>query len=608
MPISVITNFQVNANQPIDTRLVATSSSSLNNMQYKYTGLTVYRTDTNLNYTWNGSNWVVSSNGIYGGSGSLAANTYVDFGSLGDTSGNKTNEFVFSASSSNDRADYNTSFVRNFTGTGYEYVEYKSQLIFRDNILGTLNGPYISLNPYDGLNSKVGGIAFGTGDTTNDVVSERFRIEGNGIIRFKPDSTATSFMNIGKNSTNLPFLGFNWDGVERDDNSRAASFIEFNSGNISINNFNGVSVTHSAIFTRDSIFINGGLQISGGTLSTARNITFGSLDSSAYRVSSSNNFGILYDSAPTRNYAALISTGASVNVPRQHLRWTTVGNDGLITVLSPMVFTSSTTNVNIFASTIRSEYKAQMWDNVFNPDYGANVAAKDADTYSDLAFSRTTTSGENVKFDSDDGETANAGMIFVKPVGFAQGFPSDVVKTTGEFVIMIGQGYASSTTSESDVSKNTFSVDARDYDRIYYFYLDGYRKQIPHQVRWWLGEPGATTNWIQIGNIETGNKNNINTGSLSYGSITDNASRFYSQTVFVPSGMAFKIQFRFHLTWSLATKTNDSNSPRVFINVIRSGKFRTLASVPPTTASPIVGNLGYPGSPAEVGAGGGGGG
>ncbi len=75
MSISVITNFKVNAYTPIDSRLVATNSAALNEIQYPYEGLTVFTKDRNLNYTYNGSAWQVSSNGIYGGSGSMVGST-----------------------------------------------------------------------------------------------------------------------------------------------------------------------------------------------------------------------------------------------------------------------------------------------------------------------------------------------------------------------------------------------------------------------------------------------------------------------------------------------------------------------------------------------------
>ena len=45
--ISIISNFDVNQSVPIDSRLVATSSTERNAIQYKYAGLKVYQVDIN---------------------------------------------------------------------------------------------------------------------------------------------------------------------------------------------------------------------------------------------------------------------------------------------------------------------------------------------------------------------------------------------------------------------------------------------------------------------------------------------------------------------------------------------------------------------------------
>jgi hypothetical protein len=604
MPISVITNFSINDSVPFDTRLVATSSTSMDNMLYKYDGLTTYRSDLGLNYTYDGSTWSVSSNGIYGGSGNLSsANTTVNFGTVSSSLNSTSNKFVLKSYSGGD-SNPNSLRVENYFdryGSGYSGVSYKSQFIFSENEdQGIYYGAYIMYNPKPLFNSGRGGISFGvlpegvfSQNTESADPYERMRIDGNGIIRFKPNSTvndSTKSLNIGVDSLNdKPFIGFNWNGSTTDDsNPNEGSYVQFNDSVVSIHNFSSGTGTHSAIFSKGLVRVNGSLEVTGGTISTNKNISFGAADSGVYFVSSNGN-GIKYD--PQRGYAAL--TFKPSTVPLDILTW----NNTQVSISRPIVATGSAT-ITAY-NTITSYFKSQMWDNVFNPDYGVNVPAKNADDYSDLVFKRTSASGENVKNNSDDENTANSNNIFVKQIGFSTGSPSDTVKTTGEFVIMIGASYVSSTSDETLVSKNTFSVDARDYDRIYYFYLDGMRLQIPHQVRWWLGEPGTTTNWIQIGNIETGNKFNNNRAATSYGSANDYASRYYSQTVLVPAGMAFKIQFRFHLTWNLDIASSNTNSPRVFMNVIRSGKFRRLGYVPPTTATTYTGGLGYPGSAAD---------
>ena len=609
MPISVITNFSINDSVPFDTRLVATSSEALNNMLYKYRGLTTYRTDVGLNYTYDGSTWAVSSNGIYGGSGDLSSDTTVNFGTVSASPlTSDSNRLTFQSYSGGD-SNPNSVRVENYFirhSSNFLGISYKNQLILSENNDQALyNGPYIMYNPKPLFNGGIGGISFGvlagTLDPEETPSYERMRIDGSGIIRFKPNSTVdenTKSVNIGIDSTNTrPFIGFNWNGSGVDTGTDA-SYVQFNDSVVSIHNFSSLTGTHSAIFSKGLVRVNGSLEVTGGTISTNRNISFGAADGGVYFVSSNGN-GIKFDSRSNNSYAALTYRPTPSSPISDILTW----NSTQVSVTRPIVATGSAT-ITAY-NTITSYFKSQMWDNVFNPDYGFGLPTKSnplqatADDFSDLVFKRTSDLGENVKNESGNGNTADAGNIFVKQLGFSTGSPVDTVKTTGEFVIMIGSGYASSTSNETDVSKNTFSVDARDYDRIYYFYLDGMRLQIPHQVRWWLGEPGTTTNWIQIGNIETGNKFNNNRAATSYGSTVDYASRYYSQTVLVPAGMAFKIQFRFHLTWNLTTASSDVNSPRVFVNVIRSGKFRRLGYVAPTTATTYTGGLGYPGSASD---------
>ena len=80
--ISIITNFDVNENVPIDSRIVASNSTVRTNIQYKYEGLKVYQLDNQQSYIWDGFNWRVEYNGIYGGSGSIPGNTEINFGSV----------------------------------------------------------------------------------------------------------------------------------------------------------------------------------------------------------------------------------------------------------------------------------------------------------------------------------------------------------------------------------------------------------------------------------------------------------------------------------------------------------------------------------------------
>jgi len=162
MPIPVITNFSINDTIPFDTRLVATSSEALTNMLYKYEGLTTYRTDTKLNYTYNGSTWAVSSNGIYGGSGNLSsANTTVNFGTVSSALNSSSNKFVLKSYSGGDSNPNSLRLENYFQRHDSEYsgVSYKSQFIFSQNEdQGIHYGAYIMYNPKQLFNSGRGGI------------------------------------------------------------------------------------------------------------------------------------------------------------------------------------------------------------------------------------------------------------------------------------------------------------------------------------------------------------------------------------------------------------------------------------------------------------------
>ena len=248
MPISVITNFEVNTYQPIDTRLVATNSAALSEIKFPYDGLTVYTKEQNLNYTYAGavSGWQVSSNGIYGGSGSIVGDTDVNMGSVGSNTNDKSYELILSASASTDgdRVQYATSFIRNNTTDDYDTIEVKNQVRFLDNNRGLINGPYISYNKND---SKKGIISFGTPDKNLLTTVERLRIEpdstnNNGAIVMIP-STSSMPMCFSQNSTYNTFIGYNWNGAQRYITGTSSSIISFLNGEISFLNVDNVGTS-----------------------------------------------------------------------------------------------------------------------------------------------------------------------------------------------------------------------------------------------------------------------------------------------------------------------------------------------------------------------------
>lgn len=248
MSISIITNFKVNTYEPIDDRLVATNSSALSTIPFPYEGLTVYTKQEKLNYTYNGQSWQVSSNGIYGGSGSLVGDTDINTGVVLSNLNNISNDFILSASSSNDsRVKYITRFRRNVNdGLDYKTVEVLNQIRYLDYFSGDLQGPYISFNKQD---IKKGIISFGTPtrNIQNNIVVERLRIEpdstsNQGAIVLSPGTYSPPFY-FSQMSNGDAFLGFNWDGTNRINTATGSSEIRFNGGRIQFLN-GGITPTN----------------------------------------------------------------------------------------------------------------------------------------------------------------------------------------------------------------------------------------------------------------------------------------------------------------------------------------------------------------------------
>ena len=263
MSISLITNFKVNSNTPIDTRLVATGPDGLTNMEYKYEGLTVYRTDTGYSYIWDGTTWNLISNGIYGGSGSIVGDTVIDQGFVGTTIGDTSNELILSASASEEIINFSSKFIRNDS----DDVEFKHSLSF-----GTASGPYITFNPAK-LETTLtrGGISIGTGDDVDYIVSERIRIENHGLIRLKPTNTLTASLNVYYVDDSITF-GYNWNSV-KENSEIGSSFLKFSNQILSINHIgtNSNISTHSVIFyNSDNLYA---MEVNGNM--TTKNIILG---------------------------------------------------------------------------------------------------------------------------------------------------------------------------------------------------------------------------------------------------------------------------------------------------------------------------------------------
>jgi len=178
MSISLLTNFTLNTFAPIDDRIISTNSAARDAIQYKYDGLTVFKTDDRTSWTWNATaatwSYNLTGNGIYAGNGSLVGDTYINIGPISNPLSSITKKFVLSASSSTSNIYYSTYFNRTISGLDWSNVEVKTQW---EHDLDTSNIAYISYNPLDPISNISGGIDFGTNNT------RRLTITKNGVVR-----------------------------------------------------------------------------------------------------------------------------------------------------------------------------------------------------------------------------------------------------------------------------------------------------------------------------------------------------------------------------------------------------------------------------------------
>lgn len=184
--ISLITNFNINAFAPIDSRIVATNSTMRDNIQYKYEGLKVYLQSDKKTYTWTGVTWSIDGgNGIYGGSGSLVGDTIVGMGTVSSTPGSRSYEFWFGSSTSTTQMSFRNYFQNN-SGN----FEWRNEF-YTGNILG----------PYQYF--KSGTIELGVG------TSRRFVVDNNSVLISNGSFDGRiSALSLTSNLTyNLPNIG-----------------------------------------------------------------------------------------------------------------------------------------------------------------------------------------------------------------------------------------------------------------------------------------------------------------------------------------------------------------------------------------------------------------
>lgn len=172
MPVSLVTNFDINTEQPIDSRIIASSSSIREAISYKYDGLSVFQTDTRQSWIWNGNSatWSYNDtgNGIYGGSGSLIGDTYVDFGVISSTFGSTSSIFGYYSTAGSNTVYLNNYLRRNAIDSTYQSLAFRLQLL-----ADSTSSSYIEFNPDY---TDYGALSFGTNDT------ERIRINSNGKV------------------------------------------------------------------------------------------------------------------------------------------------------------------------------------------------------------------------------------------------------------------------------------------------------------------------------------------------------------------------------------------------------------------------------------------
>jgi len=574
MPIPVITNFSINDTQPMDDRFVATSSVSMNNIQFKYPGLTVYRTDENKNYQYDGSDWAIFSSGIYGGSGLLAGDVVVDttadstqrdpgtYGNPG-TVGYQNLDFIISASSSTS----NRSYVRHFfrtkeTGvlaTSQEYV-----MAFQG-----LNNPTstdysgIKFNSLDGLGgTKNGAVSIWTTPLTGIGQSSlRFQVEGDGTIRFKPNSGIQSFLNITGNSTNTTTiqLGFNWEGTSRSISGIGSSYIEFKNEEISFYNLKSTSSTATKTLT-----------INEDSLTAYKNFfvnapgTFIGLSTGGFRYALEGTFG----SQTPYVYIAFRSGQVTTDIIRYNATGVRVLKD--IEIGSPSNFTS-TPQVNGNSSALatygpfNARYYTNIWDNKFVSDASDNQWVFQSDE------------SENTLSTSTYNQLGNSVCVVKEEF-------TDQVQDT--YFQMIPRSYL-----PGSVSKSVWELSSQPFDRMIYFHLDhledaGTPRNFTHHLSWYLtdvdpivGGGEGVRAWKKIGKLETGNRNGINMMTASY------SVPYYSQQVLVPANMYMKLIFKFpysiptaNLSWPAASedyRNFRADLPILVVTSIRSGLFST---------------------------------
>lgn len=276
--ISIITNFDVQGQFPIDSRMVVSNLTTRDGllMSVRYEGLRVYVLSERQSYVWQDGTWRVEYNGIYGGSGSLPGNVTVDFGSMSTTVGSASYYFEYEAGFDSMQSFLQSKFIRhssNVIGSSdmWRGVEFRQQLKYNDGLSPFLkkDSSYISFNPSTSGTSgqDPGGLAFGTGYLVSNIpITERMRITSDGRVGIGTNDPK-EFLQIGSNSsTQIPFvihngsnsaIASNWYYTTSDQyfsQTRGSTRIQFENGEIHFSTRNpnvGSSVLNEAMRIKD---------------------------------------------------------------------------------------------------------------------------------------------------------------------------------------------------------------------------------------------------------------------------------------------------------------------------------------------------------------------
>ena len=236
MAIQVITNFEINASVPIDSRTVVSDINERNNIEYKFTGLKVFVESESKTYVYIGNTWELDGGGvgggIYGGSGSLPGDVGIFLGTVSNNQDDRSNYLYFDSDGQTDGDKnflYHYSYRRQTAGD-WDSMSYRTEQKILPSGGGLRQGPFIE---YNGLNpndsSIVGGLNFGVVNSS-----------GNKVIKVSLTSESTQFYSSEDPSTELPVslsmdgtgntvLGYNSSGDTFNDQSKRSYRLKFGS-------------------------------------------------------------------------------------------------------------------------------------------------------------------------------------------------------------------------------------------------------------------------------------------------------------------------------------------------------------------------------------------